>query len=279
MRISLRKILVSLCILALLGYGSLVGAMWYKQREALFNFRRDGAPFETLNLPDTSVQWLQTGDGVKLESFYRPPRKGRPIVLFFHGKGTSLPNEASTLRTLAEQDFGFLGVSYRGAGNSTGVSTEPGLVMDAVTAYDWLRAKGYTEDEIMVLGLSLGTGVAVQLAAQRPVAALAIAAPYSSVVEVAAERYWYLPVRLLMLDQFLSEEFIKQVKAPLLVLHGVDDRTIPLRFGEKLFAAANEPKQFERIAGEGHPVIFKRESVLAYAAFFNRAFAKTQAAQ
>ena len=104
---------------------------------------------------------------------------------------------------------------------------------------------------------------------------MALGAPYSSVVEVAGERYWYLPVRFLMLDQFWSELFIKQVNAPLLILHGVDDKTIPFRFGEKLFAAANEPKTFKRVEGAGHPVIFKRESIVAYATFFNSVFAKT----
>ena len=170
-------------------------------------------------------------------------------------------------------------MAYRGSGNSTGESSELGLVTDAVTAYDWVRAQGYAENEVMVIGQSLGTGVAVQLAAQRPVAALALGAPYSSVVDVAAERYWYLPVRQLMLDQFLSDRFIAKVTAPLLVLHGVEDKTIPLRFGERLFAAANEPKKMQRIEGEGHPLINKDKAFVTYAAFFNGVFAKTLAAQ
>ena len=77
----------------LLGYGSVVGTMWYKQREHLFNFQHRGVAFESLDLANTKLQWLETPDAVKLETFYNPPRKGRPIVLFFHGKGTSLANE------------------------------------------------------------------------------------------------------------------------------------------------------------------------------------------
>lgn len=278
LRLSIR-LLKLLLLAAVLAYCSVLFAMWYKQRDFLFNFQHRGVAFETLDLTNTEVKWLHTPDGVKLEAFYHPPRQGEPITLFFHGKGTSLAREAPTLRTLAEQGMGFLAVSYRGAGNSTGESTETGLVTDAVTAYDWLVTQGYDKDRIMALGLSLGTGVAVQLATQRPVAGLALGAPYTSTVEVAAERYWYLPVYQLMKDQFLSETFIKKVKAPLLVLHGTDDRTIPFRFGERLFAAANEPKQIIRVEGSGHPVIFRTQSIVEYANFFKAVYARTLAAR
>ena len=102
------------------------------------------------------------------------------------------------------------------------------------------------------MGESLGTGVAVDLAARHEVGALVLDSPYSSTVDVAAARYWMFPVRLLMRDQFRSDEKIGKVAAPVLMIHGAADAAIPIRFGEKLFALANQPKQFIRLDGVGH---------------------------
>jgi fermentation-respiration switch protein FrsA (DUF1100 family) len=95
----------------------------------------------------------------------------------------------------------------------------------------------------------------VQVAAQRNVAALALEAPYTATVDVAADIYWWLPVRLLMKDTYLSREFIAKVAAPLLIQHGDADRTIPVSHGRKLFELANQPKELVIIEGMGHDVI------------------------
>ena len=113
----------------------------------------------------------------------------------------------------------------------------------------------------MLAGESLGTGVAVALASRSEVAGVLLDAPYSSTVDVAAERYWMFPVRWLMKDTFHSDERIGNVRAPLLILHGEADRTIPIRYGERLFALANEPKTFLRVPGAGHLVMTKPEGL------------------
>ena len=159
--------------------------------------------------------------------------------------------------------FGALFVSYRGYGSSTGAITERGLIIDALTAYDFLISRGIGPEMIMVVGESLGTGVAVQLAAQKKVAALALEAPYTAAVDVAAGIYWWLPVRLLMKDQFLSRDYISRVTAPLLIQHGDRDGIIPVAQGQRLFALANEPKQLVIIPGESHDIIGSPEVVVA----------------
>ena len=125
----------------------------------------------------------------------------------------------------------------------------------ALAAHEALIGKGVTPDRIMLVGESLGTGVAVQLAAQRAVAAVALEAPYTATVDVAAERYWWLPVRLLMKDQFRSRDAISRVTAPLLVQHGDADTIIPVAQGRALFTMASEPKQLVVIPGAGHDII------------------------
>jgi uncharacterized protein len=260
-----------------MSYISICVMMWYKQRDFVFNSMNRQIAFESLDFKDTEAVWIETHDGARLESLYHAAPAGRPTVLFFHGKGTEISNETDPLKFFQAQNFGFLGISYRGYGKSTGVPTEEGLITDAITSYDWLRAKGVDPKNIMVLGQSLGSGVAVQMAAQKPVAAVALGAPYSSVVEIAEERYWYLPVRKLMKDQFWSSLFIGKIKAPILILHGTTDKTIPVRYGQKLFGFANHPKTLKLIHGKGHPVIFHEEALLEYTKFFNAVFSKNQA--
>ena len=165
-------------------------------------------------------------------------------------------------------------VSYRGYGGSTGSPTEQGLITDANTAYDWLIAKGVAPQNIALLGESLGSGVAVQIAAQKQVGAVALNAPYTSTADVAARIYWWLPVRVLMQDQYKSIDFIADVKAPLLVVHGDQDILIPLEFGKRLFAAANEPKEIEIIQGFGHDAMFEEAAWAREVEFFDRVFGR-----
>jgi fermentation-respiration switch protein FrsA (DUF1100 family) len=145
-----------------------------------------------------------------------------------------------------------LAVEYRGYPGSTGSPSEQGLLSDGAAGYAKALALGVPAARIVAMGESLGTGVAVDLAARHEIGALVLDSPYSSTADVAATRYWMFPVRLLMRDQFRSDAKVAKVKAPVLMVHGTADATIPIRFGEKLFALANEPKQFVRVEGEGH---------------------------
>jgi uncharacterized protein len=273
------RILKSAAFVICMSYISICTMMWYKQRDFVFGNLDRSIAFESLNFQNTEAVWLKTPDGAQLEAFYHAAPMGRPTVLYFHGKDTEISNESEFLKAFQAADFGFLGISYRGYGKSSGKPTETGLITDAVTAYDWLRKKGIDAEKIMLAGMSMGSGVAVQLAAQKPVGAIALGAPYSSVVEIAEEKHWYLPVRLLMKDQFWSSSFIGEVNAPVLILHGTEDQVIPVRYGQKLFALANEPKSLKLVEDQGHLVIFQENSLLEYTKFFNSVFSKTQPVQ
>ena len=123
--------------------------------------------------------------------------------------------------------------------------SEQGLLQDAAAAYAFTTAR-YSADRIVVWGFSLGTGVAVALAAEQPVGKLILEAPYTSMADVAALATRFVPVRWLMRDPFRSDQRIARVTAPLLIMHGERDPTIPIGLGERLFALASEPKQFVR---------------------------------
>jgi fermentation-respiration switch protein FrsA (DUF1100 family) len=155
------------------------------------------------------------------------------------------------LREVFADGTGLVALSFRGYGGSTGRPTEQGLLADAAAAYSFAAAR-YAPERIVVWGFSLGTGPAVALAAERPVGKLILEAPYTSTVDVAASLLWIVPVRLLMKDQFRSDERIAKVTAPLLVMHGERDPGIPIRLGQRLFALAHEPKRFMRFPNGGH---------------------------
>jgi fermentation-respiration switch protein FrsA (DUF1100 family) len=144
-----------------------------------------------------------------------------------------------------------LALCYRGYGGSSGHPTEKGLLLDARAAYDFAAAH-VAPKRIVLFGESLGTGVAVALAAERPAGALILDAPFTSAADIGASAYPYVPVRWLIRDAFRSDERIANVSAPLLVLHGERDRIVPIRFGEKLFALARGPKRMARFPDGGH---------------------------
>jgi fermentation-respiration switch protein FrsA (DUF1100 family) len=146
---------------------------------------------------------------------------------------------------------GVVALSYRGYAGSTGQPSEQGLLLDAAAAYTFTSTR-YGADRIVVWGFSLGSGIAVALAAGQPVGKLILEAPYTSTADVAALRFRIVPVRWLMRDQFRSDERIARVTAPLLIMHGARDSTIPIRFGERLFSLAHEPKHFVRFPDGSH---------------------------
>ena len=125
------------------------------------------------------------------------------------------------------------------------------VIEDARAAYSFAAAR-YPATRIVIWGESLGTGVAIALAAEKPVARLMLQAPFTSTVDVASDIYWFLPVRLLVKDQFRSDERIGKVMVPVLILHGERDRTVPIRYGERLYAMIAGPKRFVRFPEGGH---------------------------
>ena len=198
---------------------------------------------------------LMTVDGETLVAWYVPAKDGHPLILYFHGNGGALVDRIPRFRALAASGYGFLAIAYRGYGGSTGSPTQKGLMEDGETAYLEARARGYDGDRIVLMGESLGTGVAIALAATREAAALVLDSPYSSAVEVAATHYAIFPVNWLMFDRFRSDLAIGEVHIPILVVHGDEDDVIPISLARRLFELANEPKTFMLVSGGKHLVL------------------------
>jgi fermentation-respiration switch protein FrsA (DUF1100 family) len=238
-------------IVGLAGYAGLVVLLSVVQRALMYFPDSERIPPAAAGLPAAEEVLLDTADGERLVAWHLPPRGDRPVVLYLHGNGGALSHRAGRFRALTADGTGLVAIDYRGFGGSTGRPTETGLMIDAKTAYGFAAAR-YPVARIALWGESLGTAVAIGLAAERPVGRLVLEAPFTSAVDLAARRYPLVPVRWLMKDQFRSDLRIASIAAPLLVLHGARDTVVPIEYGERLFGLAREPKRFVRFPEGEH---------------------------
>src|SRR5947209_11328461 len=236
---------------AILGYGALLALLYLTQRAIQYFPERLRTAPAAAGLPQAQEVVLDTADGERVIVWHVPPRADKPVVLYFHGNGGSLRGRVDRFRALTADGTGLVALSYRGYGGSSGAPTEAGLVNDALAAYAFTRAR-YPAERIVLWGESLGTGVAVALAAQQPVGHLILQSPFTSAADVGAQRYWFVPVGLLMKDQFRSDLRIGKVTAPVLVLQGERDTIVPMALAERLYGLINAPKRFVRFPGIGH---------------------------
>ena len=245
---STTKLLLILPLIAAIAYVLLVGLMYLSQRSLLY-------PGTSATLPPEHASWgenvsIRTPDGETLHGLYDQGEPGKPSVLFFLGNADRVSNYGFLAQALAARGIGLLAISYRGYPGSTGSPTEEGLLTDGIAAFDWLSVR--SESEIVLLGQSLGSGVAVNTAAQRPAVAVILASAYLSVLSLAQTHYPFVPVALLIKDPFRSDLKIAKVRQPKLFIHGRRDDIIPLSSGEALYRAAPEPKQMLIYDGSGH---------------------------
>lgn len=253
----MRKLL-TLLIAGVVLYGAAVTALWALQRDLMY-FPDDAprvAPSYYPMLDGVKEVMLTTADNVELAAWYASAPPDRPTVVMFHGNGGSLRGERYRLKRFKDVELGVLLLAYRGYSGNQGTPTEDGLYADARAALDWLHANGVDDRSIVLYGISLGTGVATKMAAERAFGAVVLEAPYTSTVDVAEFRFPVVPVDWLMEDRFESLARIRAIAEPLLVMHGDNDHVIPQRFGRQLFDAANQPKEGFWPTGVGHNDIF-----------------------
>jgi uncharacterized protein len=255
-----------IAVVAVILYVGMAAMLYYSQRSMMYFPETVHTTPTQAGLPEAEEVTLTTADGERLVAWHVAPREGRPVVLYFHGNGGALHYRVERFRKLVRDGIGLFGLEYRGYAGSSGSPSEAGLMADGEAAYAFVAAR-YPGKQIVLWGESLGTSLAVALAAEKPVGRVILEAPFTSGVAVAGLRYWYLPVRLLMKDQYRSDERIEKITAPVLILHGMHDHVVPYAMGERLFEQIKAPKHIVKFLDGDHEDLDSRGALHAVARF------------
>jgi uncharacterized protein len=255
---------------ALAAYTLVVGGLYLGQRSLIYRpdtARPDLGDLARLGVVEVK---LTTADGLSLLAWYLPPPEGAPVIVYFHGNGGHIGYRAERLRRFAREGYGVLLAEYRGYGGNPGTPSECGLYADGAAALDFLVHAGIEPAATVLWGESLGSGVAVYLAAERDAGGLILEAPFTSVAAAAQHHYPFIPAAMLVRDRFDSLARIGRVATPLLVMHGERDMIVPVRHGRALFAAAAEPKEGWFAARAGHETLAQFGALEAAIDFIER---------
>ncbi len=234
-------------------YILILGGVFVGQRRLLYfpSSKRPG-PAESGVAEMVEVS-LVTEDSHTLLAWHSPPRYATlPTLVYFHGNAGHIGMRGYKVRPYLDAGMGVLLTTWRGYSGNPGDPSAKGLYRDGRAALAYLEAAGVKSEKIVLYGESLGTGVAVHLARERAHCAVVLEAPYSSIPDVAQVRLPLLPVKSLIFDRFDSTTKIADVGAPVLIVHGARDLTIPPRFGKRLYRAAAEPKKLHIYPEAGH---------------------------
>lgn len=205
---------------------------------------------------------LRTEDDLALTAHWRAAEAGKPTVVYFHGNGGSLAGAAIETARFADLGYGVLLVEYRGYGGNPGTPSEAGFYRDGSAAMAFLAAQGVPSSRTIVIGNSIGSGTATEMAKAFRPAALILTSPFTSLGNVVRERMPVVPVDLLLRDRFDNLAKIEALTIPVLVLHGTDDQVVPFAHGKAL-AAASPKAKFIAFDGAGHELSFRPEAQAA----------------
>ena len=211
---------------------------------------------------------ITTTDNIDLRAwFHNKNLKKLKTILFFHGNTGSLENRIYKLNHFKDLNVNFLIIAWRGFSGNKGKPSEIGLYKDAESAVKWLKSKGLKEENIILYGESLGTGVAVEIAQNKNYAGIILESPYTSMLNMGKKYYPLFPVSFLLKDKFESDKKIKKISIPILILHGKADKIVPFSMGKKMYELANEPKYFYFQEYGDHMINYDEKLLLALKKF------------
>ncbi|MCX5798390.1 MAG: alpha/beta hydrolase [Proteobacteria bacterium] len=248
----MQKILIDTIIILCLSYLVIMVVLYLKQGTMLYAPERDvfrtpqniGLAYEEVN--------FQTEDGITISGWYIPAKDEKGTVLFCHGNAGNISHRLDSVGIFHSLNFSVLIFDYRGYGKSEGKPSEKGTYLDAEATWDYLvNVKKKAPENIVIFGRSLGGAIAAEIALKKNPACLIIESSFTSIPELAAKLYPWLPVRYLSKFKYSTVEKIRFIKCPKLIIHSPEDELIPYKFGKSLYEKASLPKEFLEIKG-GH---------------------------
>ncbi len=266
----MRKALKKLLVLFVVCYLGVIAYIGLSQRSLMYFPDKAVKELNEYNLGATQETMLTTKDGVKIHTWYHlPSKQGMPMVIYLHGNSGHLGKRELKYKELIDMGYGLIAISWRGFGKSEGEQSEEGLYNDARTSIEFLKQLGFNTEDTIIIGESLGSGLAVKMATENKFKGVFLITPYTSIADRAQEIYWYLPVKMLIKDNYKNLEFIDQINSPVLIVHGTEDDIIPHSHSEQLIDKAQEPKRLIIYPNKGHNNLDTRELYNEMTKFFN----------
>ena len=227
----------------IIAYVVLIIFIYFYQRNLLYhpsenNYQNDKIQFNYDEIFITVDEEIQLKSWIIKKDF-----KKFKTLLIFHGNAGHLSNRIYKLNELYKLDINILLISWRGFSGNKGSPTENNLYTDAKAAIKWLNEEGVSNNQIILYGESLGSGVAVEVGRENNFNSIILESPFTSIENSAKIYYRYLPVKLILKDRYDSISKIKMINIPILVMHGEKDDVVPFSMGKELFEKANSPKQ------------------------------------
>lgn len=249
-RLKIVRKMISILASFIVGYLAILGVIYLLQSHLVYH------PYKSITVTPADLGYafedleINTEDGYRLHGWFVPAENADLTVLYFHGNAGNISGRLETIQLLHQLGLNVLIFDYRGYGQSQGKPTEQGTYWDAAAAWNYLtEQKGVDEDEIVIMGRSLGGSIAAWLASRHDPAAAIIESTFTSAGDLGSEIYPWLPVRWLITFEYATHEYIKQIKVPIFMAHSPDDNVVPIHHGETLFGMAGEPKQFLELQG------------------------------
>ena len=236
--------ILSIVGLIVLIYLTITFVLYYSQRSLLYHPTENNYSGDKLTVPIDKVK-IKTDDNIELLAWYHDKDiQNYKTILFLHGNAGSLENRIHKINHFNEMEINFLIISWRGFSGNEGKPTEEGLYKDAKSAVKWLINKGVKKENIIIYGESLGTGVATEISQNESFAGIILESPFTSMVAAGKSKYPIFPIGLLLKDKYESDKKIKNIKSPVLVMHGEVDTIVPFWMGKKIYELANDPKYY-----------------------------------
>jgi len=240
-------------------YFLILATIYLFQRNLLYHPYENNYFEDELLVPIEKVK-IKTQDNIELTSWYHNKNiKTYKTILFLHGNAGALENRIHKINHFKDMDINFLIIAWRGFSGNKGKPTEQGLYEDGRSAVEWLESKGVLESDIIIYGESLGTGIAVEISQNKNFAGLILESPFTSMINAGKNVYPYLPVKFLLKDKYESDRKIKNIKIPVLIMHGKVDNIVPFHMGKKMYELANQPKYFYFSEYDNHMMEYNKD--------------------
>ena len=262
MKKKLKEYLLKLILIIPIAYFSLLFIIFIFQRNLLYHPNENNYSGDELKVKIEKVK-IETGDNIELLGwFHEKDLVNFKTLVFFHGNAGTLENRIHKINHFKEMNINFLIISWRGFSGNLGKPSEKGLYEDGESAINWLKGKGLKDNDIVLYGESLGTGIVTHVAQNRKFAGIILESPFTSMVDAAKNVYPYFPIRFLLKDKYESDKKIKNFKSPILIMHGEADKIVPFWMGKKMYELANEPKYSYFSEKDNHMMEYNKKMIV-----------------